>query len=235
MSAVLNSSLEELLAVLADSTAPHSARRQAVLETEVLRFEADKLPQLNDALLQFIQTNRDSNDPEDQIAVAAAIRKLIAEATTADLDSFALLLEPGSRAAVPLEVELEVAKMVVRKLTVNPSLAAELDSLLADQLFDIVHAYLNDRLLGREKYAAVTVNAVLAVLLLHSPHFAEVIQRVGQLRSGWFKTMLNRRGSRIANEIRERDPEAAARLAEFVAPLAQSGQREVADASVPAQ
>lgn len=235
MPAVLNFTAQELLAVLADSTADNLERRQAVLETEVFAFDANDVPQLHAALLQFIQTHRDSNDPEDQVAVASAVRKLIAEATAADLDSFAFLLESGSRAPVPLEVELEVAKMVVRKLTASPPLAAEFDSRLTDQLFDIACTYLNDRLLGREKYAAVTVNAVLALLLLHSLHLSEVIQRVGQLRTEWFKTMLKRRGTQVAREIHERDPEAAAQLAEFVGSLAQPRQREEADASVPAQ
>lgn len=228
-------STEDVLVLLGDAAADHQEHRQAVLHAEVLSFDAASLPTLKQHLLQFIEAHRDSNDPEVQIAVASAIRKVIAEASADDLNAVAVLLEPGSRSSLSLELELEVVKMIVRKLTANPSIVSALEPSLADQLNELACAYLNDRLFGREKYPAVAMNAILALVVMGSPHVNEFARQLGTLRTDWFKTMLRRRATKIAAEVRQRDADAADRLIEFADTLTASVQREEVDASVPAQ
>ena len=53
--------------------------------------------------------------------MGSAIRKFIAVASRDDAFDFAAsLLKPGARLPLAIEIEIEISKMVVRKLTANP-------------------------------------------------------------------------------------------------------------------
>jgi hypothetical protein len=186
----------------------HFARRRLVLEAEVLPFgPADRI-RLNDALRRFIEDYRNSDDPEDLVAVASAIRKYVATMDAADLGDLAVLLASDQNASVPLEVELEVAKTLVRKLTSQPPEEPDGEPELADRLMEVASTYLNARLLSREKYGAVALNAVLALLLLRSRHVANLLILLRNVRVPWFTQLVVRRASRIRDDFRHRFPEA---------------------------
>jgi hypothetical protein len=191
---------EELLKRLGfdDSVVPD--RRQLVIECEFTAFDESQIPELNERMRDFIERNRDSDDPRDLVAVGSAIRKYVATMHADALPSLALLLQPG-RAPVPLDVELEVSKMVVRKLTANPREKDDPAPELADRLMEMVCTYLDDRQLPREKYGAVTLNAVLALALLRSRHLPEVRQRLQSIEARWFTELLARRLRAVAQAM----------------------------------
>jgi hypothetical protein len=182
-------------------------RRRLIIEAEALDFEPHQLERLAVALSGFISGYRGSNDPADLVAVGAAIRKYIATMKVDEvLPCAAQFLEAGPRGSVPPEVELELTKMVVRKLTANPPGEEDFLPELADRLFEIAATYLNPRLLAREKYGAIALNAILGLILLRSRHEAGILRLVSDLQVPWFKQSLSRRAGRIQHELKERHP-----------------------------
>ena len=183
----------ELLDQLRATTLGEEQRRRAVTECEFTEFDDVSIPELNHILREYIEAHRDSNDRRDLAAVGSAIRKYVATMHRDDLMSVAVLLDAGHRAPVPIDVELEVAKMVVRKLTANLPSSDDSAPELADRLMDVAEAYLSPRLLSREKYGAVALNSVLALLLLRSRHTPELLERVRSIKVIWFTQLLGRR------------------------------------------
>ncbi len=169
-------------------------RCRLIVEAEVIDFKPEQLGPLNTVLRDFIAECRESNSPDDLVAVSSAIRKCVATLKADEALSYtSQLLEAGPRTPVPLEVELELVKMIVRKLTANPPEPNDSLPELGDRLLEIAKIYLNPRLLVREKYGAVTLNAILALVLLRSRHVAEVSQILSELKVPWFRQLVARR------------------------------------------
>ena len=170
-------------------------------------------------LRQFIDQNRESNDPADLVAVGSAIRTFVAIASPDDAFAYAAsLLQAGGRSPLPIELELELAKMVVRKLTARTPETDDPFPGLADRLRELAETYLNPRLLGREKHGAVALNAVLGLLLARSRHAPKIIVAVRGLGVPWFEQLVARRAERLKSEIEARD--SAARFGEIAQWLA---------------
>ncbi len=198
----------DVLEKLTDESVNHFVKRRMVLEAEVLPFGPDEQVRLNAALRRFIEDYRNSDDPEDLVAVASAIRKYVATMDAADLGGLSVLLASDRNATVPLEVELEVAKTLVRRLTSQPPEQPDSEPELGDRLMEVASTYLNARLLSREKYGAVALNAVLGLLLLRSRHVADLLILLGNVRVPWFTQLVVRRANRIRDDFRHRFPEA---------------------------
>jgi len=198
------------LARLEDAATSDSERRRIVIEAEVLPFGPNERSRLSVVLHRFIEEHRNSDDPEDLVAVASAIRKYVATMHGDGLGALAVLLASDQNATVPLEVELEVAKTLVRKLTSQPPEGPDSEPELADRLMELASAYLNARLLSREKYGAVALNVVLALLLLRSRHVADLLRLLSNLRVPWFTQLVVRRASRVRDDFERRFPVAQA-------------------------
>lgn len=192
---------------LSDPDLDLPARRKLVLEAEITRFDQDQLRRLAGCLFEFISSYRQSNDPADLVAVASAIRTYVAIMDRGNLQAIATLLEPNDKIPVPIEIELELTKMVVRKLIANPPGREDDQPGLAERLMELPRAYLNARLLGREKYGAVALNAVLALLLLQNPHIPELLEILEKLEVAWFTQLLVRRIERIRKELADKESE----------------------------
>jgi len=204
------SSPHAVIATLEDAAASHAARRRMVIEAEVLPFGPAERSRLNAVLCRFIQDHRNSDDPEDLVAVASAIRKYVATMDGGDLGDLAVLLASDQNATVPLEVELEVAKTLVRKLVSQPPEEPDSEPELGDRLMELASTYLNARLLSREKYGAVALNVVLALLLLRSRHVADLLAVLRNLRVPWFTQLVVRRARRVRDDFEHRFPVAQA-------------------------
>lgn len=197
---------ESVLEQLRDLGLSSQQRRKAVLAGEVLSFSPDNIEELCTLLRSFVLRHRDSNVPDDLVAVGAAIRKLVAYLPYEKLATLGDLLESSHRIAVPIEVELEVAKTVVRKLTANPPQTDDPIPGLADRLGEVAKTYVNPRLLAREKHGATALNAALALMLLRSPRADEVIDLVRSAETTWFTQLLCRRAGRLQGDLRRRVP-----------------------------
>lgn len=213
------SSSDTVLRSLGDCRLDPVQRRRLVIEAEALDLTIDQAAMLTPLLQQFIDDHRDSNDPADLVAVGSAIRTFIAIATPDDAFAYAAsLLKAGGRSPLPIELELELAKMVVRKLTARTPETDDPFPELADRLRELVETYLNPRLLGREKHGAVALNAVLGLLLARSRHVPKIIGKVRGLGVPWFEQQVARRAERLKAEIEGRD--STARFGEITRSLA---------------
>ena len=172
-----------------------------VIEAEAAYFERDQLDVVNDMLRAFIAANRGSSDSDDLVAVGAAVRKCIATLPADEAYSYvAELLDSEGGTAASAELELEAAKMVVRKLLANPPPTADVATQLADRLFEIVRSYVNPRILPQRTFGAIALNAVLALALLPGRHASEVHRIVSELNVPWFRQMVARRAARLRDE-----------------------------------
>ena len=158
--------VDELLRLLQDARGIR--RRQLVCEAEVTPFEPHERDALLPILWQYILDKRDSNDRDELVAVASAIRKYIALLPMERLGELTVLLEPGHRAPLPLELELEVAKMVYRNYEVHPPAVPDPQPQLASRLWEMAQAYINPRVLLRDQHAAVTSLAIEALVAMRS-------------------------------------------------------------------
>jgi hypothetical protein len=193
----------EIIAKLRVEDLGESIERSLIIDAEGVSFSDDAKPQLCSALLGYIERRRDSQSPDDLIAVGAAIRKLVASIPSDDIQLLAPLMEAGHLAPLPLELELEIAKMVVWKLSLAPPSRPGAMPELAVALLELAQLYLNDRLLPRKGYAATALNAVLALLLMRD-HVTEVIELLGRIRSGWFLDLMVRRVANLKDDFERR-------------------------------
>ncbi len=180
----------------------HDDRRKLILEAEALPFRGQQAAEIAPLLWHFIEDHRASNAPADLVAVASAIRNYVA---TAPADhafrAVASLLNAEGRLPLPIDLELEIAKMVVRKLTANPPAGQDQYPELARSLAELANTYLNPRLLVREKHGAVALNAVLAIVLTDDPRADPIIERARQLDVAWFQQLLGRRAARLRTDL----------------------------------
>ena len=79
------------------------------------------------------------------LALRAAIRKYIAIMPMEQMGELAALLETGHRSPLPIDLEIEVAKMVYRNFEVHPPVVADPQPELAQRFWDMVQAYINPR------------------------------------------------------------------------------------------
>jgi hypothetical protein len=194
----------EVVQALQNAAANDAEKRELVIEAEAMTFEQAQVAELNMLLRNYIDQYRDSDDPQNIVAVGAAIRKYVATMPVGDLSGVALLLDAGHRAKLPLGLELEICKMVLRKLVANPAEEMREFSELTSCLADIVRVYANDRLLSREKYGATALNAILALVLLDRERIAGIVEQVRGLKAEWFRELAVRRALDTSREMSRR-------------------------------
>lgn len=197
---------QAVLRQLQDPDTPLGEKLAAVLSAEVVAFSPEETADVCRVLWDFVTQYRDSNSADNLIAVASAIRKLVAYLPGEELGRLAQLLESGHRTPVPLEIELEVTKTIVRKLSMQPPVSGDPEPHLATCLLEVARTYLNPRLIAREMHGATALNAVLALLLLRSPHAEEVIELVQNTQADWFIQLSTRRAKRLMDDLKRRVP-----------------------------
>jgi hypothetical protein len=164
----------DLVAQLAAARGNVPARLLCAIE--LARFTPSERDVLLPLLWQYIVDHRNSNDREELVGVAAAIRKYIAIMPMERMGELATLLESGHRSPLPLDLELEVAKMVYRNFEVHPPVDADPQPELAERLWEMVEAYINPRVLVRDKCSAAASLAIEAIVAMRSP-LAEIAWR----------------------------------------------------------
>jgi hypothetical protein len=201
---------ESILRTLGDPETGAADRRRAVIDAEVVSFPSGEAGRLKAILLQFIREVRNSDNPADLVAVGSAVRKFVAMMDEDDLPSLAVLLDADHNVTVPVEVELEVTKTLVRWLAVHPPERTDAEPGLADCLCDLADTYLKPRMLAREKFGAVALNAVLALFLLRSSYTNHVLKSLKGLRVAWFTELVARRAGQIRRDLLRRCGQAEA-------------------------
>lgn len=202
---------EELLNQLAASGA--DAPVSLICEIELTRFNAAERQRLLPLLWSYILRHRDSNSPETLAAVGAAIRKYIALMPIEEMGRLAVLLESGHKSALPIELEIEVAKMIYRNFEVHPPLELNPHPDLARLLWEMVQAYANPRLLSRDKHSAAALISIQALVAMRSEFASNAIHVAAASPYRWFAELVADQVDRLHDRWSATRPEAAAWLA----------------------
>lgn len=179
-------SVQQILSALRQPTLSVEERIKLIYEAELQPVPKDLQREFLDQLRVFIDQQRDTQDPEVLRAVMCSIRKFVAELPAAELPEIGFLLDPSHVAKLPIELELTVAKMVVRKLTANPPQQDDPYPQLAEQLWELAHDYLRERFISRKHFGAVALETTTALLMCRSPHMSELLSQLKDLGSRWF-------------------------------------------------
>lgn len=162
-----------------------------VCEVELTRFDPSQQAVLLPLLWRYILRHRDGNDCARLVSVGAAIRKYVALMPMEAMGELATLLESGHKAALPLELELEVAKMICRNFEVFPPAEPDTFPELAQKLWDMAQAYMHPRLLLRDKHSAVASLAVEAIVAMRSPLAESAWAAVNASPYRWFAELVS--------------------------------------------
>jgi hypothetical protein len=161
-----------------------------ICEAELTRFDPAQRQVLMPLLWQYVLGHRNSNNRDELVATASAIRKYIAIMPMDRMGDLAALLEQGHRVPLPLELELEVAKMIYRNYEVHPPLELDPQPELASRLWEMAQAYLNPRILLRDKHSAVASLAIEAVVAMRSARAHDAWHAAVACEYRWFGEMV---------------------------------------------
>lgn len=198
---------DQLLRLLTNAGANPSSSLLCMVE--LARFEPSQHQVLLPLLWQYILDHRNSNDRSELLAVGAAIRKYIAIMPMDRMGELAVLLESGHRSPIPIEVEIEVAKMILRNFEVYPPVVADPHPELAERLWEMVQAYINPRVLLREKHAAATSLAIEAIVSMRSSLAEQAWQAAVACPYRWFAELVSDDLDDLIERWSSRNPDAA--------------------------
>lgn len=184
-----------------------------ICEIELTRFNVEERQRLLPLLWQYILQHRDDNNLDTITAVGAAIRKYIALMPMEEMGQLAVLLESGHKSAMPIELEIEVAKMIYRNFEVHPPRKPNPHPELANSLWEMVQAYANPRLLPHGKYSAVASMAIQALVVMRSEFAAEAVRAAFSSPYRWFSEVVADSLDRLYRRWKETRPDAAVWLA----------------------
>jgi hypothetical protein len=212
-----NSSVEwtagELLRQLVESGANPPVK--LLCSVELTRFEASQHEVLLPLLWKYILDHRDSNNRDELVATGAAVRKYIAVMPMNRIDELAVLLESGHSSPLPIDLEIEVAKMVLRNFEVYPPPQLDLHLDLARRLWEIAQAYINPRVLLRDKHAAAASLAIESVVAMRSSLAIDALRAAANCPYNWFGELVSDDLDDLHESWSLKMPEAAAWLVEL--------------------
>lgn len=182
---------------------------------ELTRFEPSQHEALLPLLWRYFLAHRNSNNRDELVAAGAAIRKYIAIMPMDRMGELAVLLESGHRSPLPIDLEIEVAKMIFRNFEVHPPVAIDTQPELAQRLLEMVHAYVNPRILLRDKHSAAASLAIEAIVAMRSSLAVEAWQAAAQCRYRWFAELVSDELDDLQEQWSRKSPEAAAWLGDL--------------------
>jgi len=184
-------------------------------QVELARFNPFQREAVLPLLWQYILDHRNSNDCDELVAVGAAIRKYIAIMPMGQMGELTDLLETGHRSPLPVDLEIEVAKMVYRNFEVYPPDLPDPHPELAKRLWEMVQAYINPRILLRDKHSAATSLAIEAIVSMRSPLAEQACQAANACPYRWFAELVSDDLDDLYERWSSKSPDAAAWLREL--------------------
>ncbi len=189
-----------------------SATSSLICEIELTRFDTSHRQVLLPLLWEYILEHRNSNIREELVAVGAAIRKYIANMPMDQMGTLGVLLESGQRSQLPIELEIEVAKMIYRNFETHPPLHPDPHPELAQRLWELVQAYVNPRILMRDKHSAAASLAIVAIVSMRSKLAEAAWQAAVGSPYRWFSELVSDDLDELLATWSRKNPEAAAWL-----------------------
>ncbi len=204
---------DQLLRELTVASTPSGTLICAV---ELTRFSPSQHPALLSLLWQYILRFRDSNNRDDLVSVGAAIRKYIAIIPMDRMGELAFLLESGHRSQTPIDLEIEVAKMIYCNFEVHPSVAADPHPELTERLWEMAQAYINPRILLRDKHSAAASLAIEAIVSMRSHLAKQALNAAVASPYRWFAELVSDDLNGLCESWRLKNAESAAWLRDLL-------------------
>ncbi|HSW39066.1 MAG TPA: hypothetical protein VLL97_06200 [Acidobacteriota bacterium] len=184
-----------------------------IFEVELTRFEAGQHCRLLPLLWQYILRHRDSKAPLELAAAGAATRKYVALMPMEQMGQLAVLLESGHRLPPPIELEIEIAKMIYRNFEVHPPVHPDPQPELAQRLWEMVQAYTNPRILLRDKHSAAASLSIAAIVAMRSPLAEPAWRTAVACPYRWFAELVDDSLALLRERWNQKHPSAVAWLA----------------------
>lgn len=194
-----------------------------IIRAELTRFDMRQQQRLLPILWSYILAHRDSNNSDELVAIGSAIRKYIALMPMDQMENLAVLLDSENRSPLPLELELEVSKMIYRNFEARPPAQANPQPKLAKLLWQMAQTYINPRLLLRDKHSAVASLTIEAIVAMRSDLAKEAWMSAMRSSQRWFGEMV----SDDLMELWNRWDGVDANVAQWLATLRQSVMDEI--------
>jgi len=105
--------------------------------------------------------------------------------------------------------------MVFRNFEVHPPVAVDTHQELAQRLWEMVQAYVNPRILLRDKHSAVASLAIEAIVAMRSSLAVEASQAAARCPYRWFAELVNDDLDDLHEKWSHTSPEAAAWLGDL--------------------
>ncbi len=204
---------DDLLRQLSD--AGPNPPQELLCAVELTRFDPSQHKVLLALLWRYILEHRNSNNRNELAATGAAIRKYIAVMPMDQMDELAVLLEPGHRSPLPIDLEIEVAKMVFRNFEAHPPVAVDTHPELAQRLLEMVQAYVNPRILLRDKHSAAASLAIEAIVAMRSSLAVEAWQAAARCPYRWFAELVDDDLDDLHDRWSRKSPDTAAWLGDL--------------------
>jgi len=218
----------EILQALKSPTSPER-HRQSICIAESVLFDESEIDELAAYLNKYINSKINSENKDEIVAVASALRKVIAVLPVTELPRCAEWLKAEKQTPPPLE--MEVVKMITRKL--QAALPEETSQLrvLNPLLIDLIQDYLNPRTLYKRYFGVTTGQAFLALALLRHEGFPHIVERLQRLTVRWFRTSLRRQARVIQLDLAARFTETRSReaITHMGPPLSDGGDSRQVD------
>jgi len=197
-----SSSFESLLAQMRGGlNEPSDEAVDAVLKIQCTPIPYDNLSEAIELLVDFIKKHRSTNSQKVLIAVGAAIRKVLLNISDEQLCLAAELMKSAGSLEVPINVELEVAKMVVHRFRYAPNTSTVGLEELANLLLESAKVYSKSNLVNRDFYGAAALNSVLSIVLMGNKEATDLINHIVVVSPHWFVDLVKSRLRRMAKEI----------------------------------
>jgi hypothetical protein len=199
----------------------------AVLAIQSLPLAPERVDEAIQLLVGFIRRHRNSKSQRVLVAVGAAIRKVLLNLPQNQIGFSAELLKVEGSLDVPIEVELEVAKMVVQRVTDDPSINATTFPELANAMFENAWQYSSAKMVNRDFYNAVAINSVVASLLMQHPESNSLVDHLRKDSTSWFRRLCRTRLTRAREALDRRADSLGRQLADklksLIEPLGADG------------
>ncbi len=208
-----------LNAVREGMEAPSGEALEAMFEIQSKAIPEELQTETILTLVDFIQKHRGTNSQKVLVAVGAAIRKVLLNLPSDEIALASELLKSEGSLTIPIEVELEVAKMVVHRFRYSPDIESASLSELASLLAKLATLYSHPNLINRDKYGATALNSFLAVLLMQHPDSNSLCEQIGRTAPAWFLDSVRSRLRRLLADIREKEGDSFAGLTQWIQSL----------------
>lgn len=184
-----------------DLDIPSEESLNAVLQIQTTTIPAEMRTEAIWTLAEFVRKHRSSNLQNVVVAVGAAIRKVLLNVSDDDLELATELMKPAGNLEIPVEVDLEVAKMVVHRFRYSPSTPTTNLKELVAILLDNALTYCKPNLVNRDFYGAAALNSALSVVLMRHEKVPTMIDHIEAVSPAWFIDLVKSRLRRMAKEM----------------------------------